>query len=170
MKKVVHKSFLFFAAILFFIAPQSCNQSGKNQDQTQSEIHEHEPSDSQAEHHEHESMASDSLVLNNGAKWKADAPTNKNAGLLIATGDQFAKKSNRTLEDYHAFGNDINAGINKMINECTMEGAPDQALHMWFLPVLKQTSTLKNATDTIGLNNLTSEMIHRLHIYSNYFE
>lgn len=170
MKKNLFKFVLPFATALLFIMPQACNQSGKNQDQTQSETHEHEPSDSQAENHEHESMVSDSLVLNNGAKWKADVPTNKNAGLLIATGDQFGKKSNRTLEDYHAFGNDINSGINKMINECTMEGAPDQALHMWFLPVLKQTGTLKNATDTTGLGNLTSEMIHRLHIYPDYFE
>jgi hypothetical protein len=82
-------------------------------------------------------------VLNNGAKWEADEPTNKNAGLLIANGDQFEKKSNRTLEDYHDFGNDINSGINKMIKECTMKGAQDQALHMWFLRVLKQTNTLK---------------------------
>jgi hypothetical protein len=51
-----------------------------------------------------------------------------------------------------------------------MEGEPDKALHMWFLPLLQQTGTLKKATDTTGLNNLTSEMIHRLHIYPEYFE
>ena len=170
MKKNVFKFILPLATALFFIMPQACNQSGKEQDKVQTETHQHEHPDSYEEHHEHESMSSDSLVLNNGAKWNADEPTNKNAGLLIATGDQFAKKSNRTLEDYHTFGKDITSGINKMINECTMEGAPDQALHLWFLPLLKQTGTLKEATDTTGLNNLSSQMIHRLHIYHDYFE
>lgn len=166
MKKNVLKLVLPIAVFFIFILAQGCNQSGKNQEQAPTGTTEHATSES----HEHESMASDSLALNNGAKWKADEPTNKNAGLLIATGDQFSKNSKRTLEDYHAFGNDITSGINKMIKECTMEGKEDAALHLWFLPLLQQTGTLKDAKDTTGLGSVTSEMIHRLQMYKNYFE
>lgn len=115
-------------------------------------------------------MGSDSLTLNNGVKWESDEPTDRNAGVLVGIGDQFSKKSNRTLEDYHTFGNDINTALNTMIRECTMEGEADMALHYWFLPVLEQTGTLRDATDTTGLSSVTSEMTQRLRIYGDYFE
>lgn len=156
MKNVILKSVLPAAVALLFILPQACNQSGKDQGQNET--------------HEHDSLVSYKLTLNNGVKWKADGPTKKNAAILISIGEQFSKKSNRTLEDYHAFGQDINSGINTMIKECTMEGEEDKALHLWFLPLLNQVSSLKNATDTAGLSNITSEMIHRLGIYKDYFE
>ncbi len=166
MKKNILKLVLPTVVFSIFILAQGCNQSGKHQELAPTEANEHETGDS----HDHDSMATDSLTLNNGAKWKADEPTNKNAGALIATGDQFSKSSKRTLDDYHAFGNDITSGINKMIKECTMEGKEDAALHLWFLPLLKQTNALKEATDTTGLGAVTSEMIHRLQMYKNYFE
>ena len=168
MKKAVFQLVLSVAMVILFIVPQACNQSGKNQDQAQAEAHEHAETDD--DHHDHESIAGESLTLNNGAKWEADEPTNNNADLLISIGDRFADISNKTLEDYQTFGKDILAGINKMIQECSMEGAADHALHLWFLPLLEQSKTLQEATDTTGLDSLTSEMIHRLNEYYDYFE
>lgn len=162
MKNSILKLVLPIVAVILFILPQACNQSEKNQDQTQTEQHD--------EDHSHDGAVSGQLTLNNGAKWQADDPTNKNAADLISIGEQFSKKSNITLEDYHAFGNDINSGINKMIRECTMEGEADQALHYWFLPLLEHSGTLQKATDTTGLSSITSEMNDRLGIYTNYFE
>ena len=168
MKKAVSKLVLSVAMVMFFIVPQACNPSGKNQDQAQTEAHEHSETDE--DHHDHESIAAESLTLDNGTKWEADEPTNNNANLLISIGDRFSDISNKTLEDYQIFGKDILGGINKMIQECSMEGAADHALHLWFLPLLEQSRTLQEATDTTGLASLTSEMIHRLNEYYDYFE
>lgn len=166
MKKAILKSVLPAVATLFFILPQACNQSGKNQNET----HEHAQTESHEESHDHKSLAAAGLTLNSGAKWEADEPTNKNAAILLSIGKQFSKESNRTLDDYHTFGQDINSGINTMIKECTMEGEADKALHLWFLPLLEQAGTLKDATDTTGLSSVTSKMIHRLNEYDDYFE
>lgn len=170
MKKTAPKLFLLFAAAFLFILPQSCKQNAKKQEhqheQAEADAHEHE--DDHA--HSHEGVDSDMLTLNNGSKWMADEPTNKNASILISIGEMFSKDSDKTLEDYHTFGNDINAAINLMIKECSMKGEADQALHYWFLPLLEQVNTIKEATDTIGLGTITSEMIHRLKEYNDYFE
>lgn len=167
MKNVYRKLVLPTIVVLSFIILQACNQSGEKQEPTD----QHNPA--QIEHHEdehaHEGNVSGKLTLNNGSKWLADDPTNKNAATLISIGEQFSKKSNKTLTGYRAFGNDIQSAINKMIKECTMKGEADQALHYWFLPILEQVNTLKEATDTTGLSSITSEMNHRLNEYHDYF-
>ncbi len=170
MKKNVLKFILPAALFFLFILVQGCNQGGNEQAKSTTDTGEHAQSEQLEGSHEHQNTSSDKLALNNGAKWKADESTNKNVALLVATGNKFSTSSKRTLEDYHGFGKDISAGINKMINECTMKGAADEALHHWFLPVLQQTKTLGDATDTTGLGSVASGMIDRLHIYPNYFE
>lgn len=171
MNTVIPKLLAPIMVVFLFLTIQACNQSGKDQEQTLSEEHNqtHDTHDEHADH-DHEMAETHILTLNNGAKWQADAPTNHNAQMLMAIGEQFSDKNQHALEDYQTFGNDVNAGINKMIRECTMEGAPDQALHVWFAPLLGQASTLSKATDTSGLDNIASEMVHRLEMYPEYFE
>ncbi len=170
MKKNVLKFILPAAAFSIFFLVQGCNSGSNDQAKSATDSSEHAQSATTEASHEHENTSSDEIALNNGAKWKADASTNKNVALLVATGNKFSSNSKRTLEDYHNFGNDINAGINKMISECKMTGAADGALHVWFHPVLTQSKTLSDATDTTGLGSIASGMIDRLHIYPNYFE
>jgi len=151
---------------LLIIMAQACNRSGKDHMQTEHHHEEH----AEGETHDHESPAEDMLTLNNGAKWQADEPTNRNAGVINSIGENFLKNNNRTLETYNALGTDISQAINTMIRECTMKGEADQALHYWFAPMLQRAGTLKNATDTTGLSDITSEMIERMRMYQDYFE
>lgn len=168
MKSIYLKLVLPTIVVLSFITLQACNQSREKQEPTE----QHNPA--QMEQHEdehvHDGNVPGMLTLNNGSKWLADDPTNKNAATLISIGEQFSKRSKKTLTDYQAFGNDIQSAINKMIKECTMKGEADQALHFWFLPILEQVNTLKEATDTTGLSSITSEMNHRLNEYHDYFQ
>lgn len=162
MKKTAPTLFLVLGAAFLFISAQACNQNTKE--------HQHDRAEAEDHHHAHEGDVSDMLTLNNGSKWLADESTNNNASILISIGEEFSKDADKTLEDYRTFGNDINAAINVMIKECSMEGKADEALHYWFLPVLKQASILEEATDTTGLSHVTSEMVHRLNEYGDYFE
>lgn len=169
MKSISIKWISLAAMALVFVIMQACNQSEKKNDQVQTEPHDEAHHHDEAAHDD-EGHEADRLTLNNGAKWPADAPTNKNAKIIISIGDQFLEKDNKTLEDYKAFGNDVNEAINTMIRECTMKGDADMALHFWFAPLLQDVSTIKAATDTTELDETAHKMIDRMRMYPQYFE
>src|SRR5665647_3966548 len=73
--------------------------------------------------HHHENNAEE-LTLNNSAKWKADEVTNNNVNNLQTIIDNFNKGNDKTLPGYQKAGNDLQKGLDKMINECRMKG-PD---------------------------------------------
>ncbi|SRR5690606_22823177 len=172
MKPGIVKFGLGIAIALIYILATSCNQSEKSNDHMHTESHEeiHDQSEVHDDHADHGDHSVDQLTLHNGAKWPADAPTNKNADVIISIGDQFSKKDPKTVEDYQKFGNDVNEAINTMIRECTMKGEADMALHYWFAPILQNASDLKKTSDTNELKSIASEMNDRIHIYHQYFE
>lgn len=185
MKNIFVKYGFLTAAAMLFTFTQACNQTEKKKNQVQTELnhevhnndeahnhdeaHKHDEVHSHGEIHGAENHTADRLTLNNGEKWLADEPTNKNAKIIISIGDQFLENDNRTLEDYQAFGDDISEAINTMIRECTMKGEADMALHFWFAPILQHANTLKNATDTMELSEITLDMVDRMRIYNDYF-
>lgn len=168
MKSIFVKRVFLAATALLFIMTQACNQSEKKKNQVQTELHDEVHGHDEA--HDNENYTADRLALNNGAKWSADKPTNKNAKIIISIGDQFLENDNRTLEDYQAFGEDVTEAINIMIRECTMKGEADMALHFWFAPLVQNANTLKEATDTKELRDIALKMIDRMHMYHKYFE
>lgn len=180
MKLSVEKTLLPLAVIMLFIVAQSCNQKKKQgevhieqHEKNQGEHkgnHEHAEEQEHTEEHDHAGFELEELTLNNGEKWQADKPTNRNAENLLAIGNRFSKKDHRTLEDYRTFGSEVEAGINKMIRECTMRGEPDVALHIWFFPILEGAESLKEANNAEGLEEVSSEMIKRMRIYDDFFE
>ncbi|HEY5463978.1 MAG TPA: hypothetical protein VIJ95_12030 [Hanamia sp.] len=57
-----------------------------------------------------------------------------------------------------------------MIKDCTLKGAPDEALHKWMLPILRQAGELKNVSDTAIAKPIFDSMVKRINIYYDYFE
>lgn len=176
MKHHIIKLFLTVATLTCFILIQSCNNSSEehhdqSQHHEQSEDHDnHDHESISMGSHGHEGMSEERLSLNNGAKWEADEPTNRNAEKIRTIGTQFQEIEEKGLEEYQTFGQEVNESINTMIRECTMEGEADQALHIWFLPLLQHAETLQDATDTDGLDQIADKMIDRINMYSGYFE
>lgn len=164
------------AVVTSFILIQSCNNSPEQHHegaQDHEEIQDHEGQDHDSHgvgSHGHESLTEERLTLNNGSKWEADEPTNRNAEKIIAIADHFLEINDKNLQAYQAFGEDITEALNTMIRECTMEGEADQALHLWFFPLLQHAETLQNATGTDGLDEIAVKMIDRINMYSGYFE
>lgn len=172
MKTPIPKLLLLAVALLFSVT-QACKQNTKEKDQVADEaMHEHTEEADQDDHdsHTHESDGTDMLALNDGEKWEADEPTNKNAAVLISIGEEFSNDADKTLEDYNKFGNDVIAAINVMIKECTMKGAADEALHNWFFPIMEQAGSLKDASNLTGLNDIASKINQRMNVYHDYFE
>jgi hypothetical protein len=107
------------------------------------------------------------LVLNNGAKWKADSTTVLNVALLqnIVSG---ARKG--SVEDYIQTASQLQYGLNKMVNECRMKGPDHDALHRWLEPLMEKTNELKKATTIDHAATTLGEIEKHINLFEQYFE
>lgn len=152
-----------FIILLFTSFIFSCNQGAKP-----AEFDAHAGDDHSEELAQN--VQSEKLMLNNGAKWKADNPTNSNVADLQKIANDFKAKPNPTSEDYQELNGMLGRGLNKMIQECKMEGPDHDALHLWLEPVLKQNAQLKDLTTSAKSKIVFDSLDHRLNIYHDYFQ
>jgi hypothetical protein len=60
--------------------------------------------------------------------------------------------------------------IDTLVRDCTLKGAPDEALHKWMMPILRQSRNLKNINDTAKARLIFDSIDNRINIYYDYFE
>ncbi|MEO9144129.1 MAG: hypothetical protein ABI237_01105 [Ginsengibacter sp.] len=148
------KKILFVLGLCTFLF--ACNQGSDKTTTDESSNHVHD-----------EDVA---LTLNNGAKWKADTMTNRHLVAIKTMANMFKVAPFPAAEKYQILGSDLQAGFNSMIKDCTLKGAPDEALHKWMLPILRQAQELKNITDTAKARPIFDSLDQRINIYYDYFE
>mgnify|MGYP001097888302 CR=1 FL=1 len=136
----------------------ACNSNPSSD--TETETH------AQSEDHAHDAM----LTLNNGQKWKADAPTNENVVDIRTIVQNFSAEPHTSLADYQIVADDLQKGLNKMVQECKMQGPDHDALHLWLEPLLKAVNELKKADDTASAEKIFHDIDERLQLYPQYFE
>lgn len=107
------------------------------------------------------------LVLNNGAKWKADAATNENVALLKAITSRAVPQDQA---GYQQAAEKLQEGLNKMVKECAMKGPDHEALHQWLVPLMGQVKALKNAGTAEQSAKIYQEIGQQINLYSTYFE
>lgn len=123
------------------------------------------------DHNDHDQATINTeLTLNNGSKWKADSITNHNVMNLKTTADNFRIKPFPSATDYQLVGNDLNAGVNKLIGDCKMSGPDHDALHHWLEPVLRESNDLKSSKDTAAARATFESLDKRIDDYHKYFE
>ena len=149
MKKI----FFILCSTAFFL---SCNQSSNQK----------EP----VENHNHNDSVSTELTLNNGAKWQADSSTNRHLAGIKTMANMFKVAPFPTADRYQMLGSDIQAKLDTMVQDCTLKGAPDEALHKWMLPILHQSRELQNITDTAQAKPIFDSLDQRINIYYDFFE
>ena len=149
MKKIF---LILFSSTLFLACNQSSNQK--------------EP----AETHDHDTHETNELTLNNGAKWKADSSTNRHLTGIKTMANMFKIAPFPSADRYQMLGSDIQAKLDTMVQDCTLKGAPDEALHHWMLPILRQARELKTITDTAQAKPIFDSLDQRINIYYDYFE
>lgn len=152
MKKIV--TMLLVTGLLL-----ACNSGNDNKGNTDSI--------STEENHQDHEKKSEGLILNNGAKWKADSTTLLNVALLENIVSAAKKES---LENYIQTATQLQDGLNKMITECKMKGADHDALHQWLEPLMEKTRDLKKATSTENAAAIMSEIDKHLNLFAQYFE
>lgn len=160
MKKIV---VLLLCATIFW----ACDNNGEAKKENTSH-------DIKGTHHEavegtHQEEGDTSLSLNDGVKWKSDKSTNKNVAELQQVISNFYKHKNKSAAGYSAVAQELQIGLNKMINECRMKGAEHDALHLWLYPLLKNVKDLKEAKGIEASGKEFDRIAQQVKNYSNYF-
>lgn len=117
--------------------------------------------------HKEEEASETGLVLNNGAKWKADSLTLRNVALLQ---DIVLDAKNERLENYLQTGDSLQKGLNKMIADCKMQGPDHDALHQWLHPLLGKVENLNKSTSASSAGAIFTEIQSHINVFSQYFE
>lgn len=120
---------------------------------------------SEAVHQQHET-ATEKLILNNGAKWKADSTTNNNVRNLKAILEKFNSGTDKSLPVYKKAADDLQHGLDKMISECKMQGPDHAALHKWLEPLIEMVAKLKQASTEAG----AAQSLEAIHTQLNLFD
>lgn len=123
-----------------------------------------------AEHAPRHEEGQATLTLNSGAKWKSDESTNNNVAEVKTIASRFNENKNSSLADYTVVGNELQAGMDKVIKECRMQGADHDALHLWLEPLLKNITGLRKAANETEAAGFFAEINERLQLYDQYFE
>ena len=137
----------------------ACNAGNENEKTITTE--------SAAENHAEHAEQVSGLALNNGVKWKADSITVLNVDLLQTIITSTKKES---PENYSQAAISLENGLNKMVNECKMKGADNEALHHWLEPVMKKTKELKSANSVENARTIFDEIEKQINLFPQYFE
>ena len=93
--------------------------------------------------HDHEGETSVEVKPSN-TKWKADAPTKANVANLVEILNKSASAGDTNKV---VLAENMQAGLDKLINECKMAGADHDALHVWLEEVIDEVKDLKKDDD-----------------------
>ncbi len=136
----------------------ACNEPGGHDSNATSE-----PAKEQHDHTE----KVPGMVLNSGAKWKADSTTMVNAVNLQTI---IAAAKTESPADYLQTSTALQAGLNKMVSECKMQGADHDALHVWLEPLMEKTKELGKTTSTENAATILHELETQVNLFPHYFE
>lgn len=151
MKKIL--AILFLASLLL-----ACNSSVDKKHSTETSV--------VSDDHEHDEKGTE-LQLNSGAKWKADSTTIVNTANL-QTIISVAKKN--SLEEFLQTSKALQDGLNKMVKECTMQGADHDALHIWLKPLIKNTKELSKTSSIENATHILQELETQMNLFPQYFQ
>lgn len=118
--------------------------------------------------HHHDSA--DSIVLNNGQKWKVVPNMLQYIRNMETDVAQFSKTENSSVKDYNALGEQLQKNIDLLTSNCTMEGQAHDELHKWLLPFIDMVDHLKKSTNTNDAALLFSNIKNSFQQFNANFE
>lgn len=116
-----------------------------------------------------ENSTTGKLMLNNGAKWKADQATITNVNRLKNIVKHAYSKTTRSLKDHQATTKALQEGLDRMIQECRLKGPNHQALHKWLEPLMAKINQLEHAGDAASMEILIQKIKAQLDLFDRYF-
>ncbi|MES2377885.1 MAG: hypothetical protein V4553_14960 [Bacteroidota bacterium] len=117
-----------------------------------------------------EQPAAEKLVLNNGARWKADQATIMNVGRLKNIVKRANGKTARSLKDHLATAKALQEGVARMIKECRLKGPDHLALHHWLEPLMTKINQLGTAAGAATAERSFNGIRAQLDLFDRYFQ
>ena len=91
-------------------------------------------------HEANTSVVHNSLQLNNGSRWKADAATRNNVAAIV---NVINDSSNMGQSNRAQLTKQLQIRIDTLVQQCRMQGPDHDALHVWLQQVLHDLQNVK---------------------------
>jgi hypothetical protein len=162
--------YLIFAMSL--LALVSCKDNKKQESNTEMDTVE-KPAEVKEEHHNDEGLNvyenawTKEIVMNNGAKWEANAETNEGVQKMQ---NSIKTQTTSTLDEYHKLAEQLNEDKNYVVKNCTMKGASHDNLHIWLLPLMAKIEALSESKTVDDASKIKHNIEENINAYSGYFE
>ncbi len=125
------------------------------------------PSSKESEHHHSES---DSIELNNGAKWKVVSEMMAHIRNMESDINLFSETKPTELKDFTQLGTNLQKNIDLLTSNCTMEGKAHDELHKWLLPYIDMVDKLNKSKNNDEALRIFEEIKASYKIFNLYFE
>ncbi len=114
----------------------------------------------------HQTDTTQSLILNEGKKWKVNAemlPHTLRMEVRLKTFDQTKEK------DFKDFGEKSQQDLDLLIASCTMKGESHNELHKWLIPHIQLVKDIAVVENNEEGSHLCKEMQHSFNTFNEYF-
>lgn len=119
---------------------------------------------------EHRHSESDSIELNNGAKWIVVPDMMKFIRTMESDITQFSVTQTTDLKDFQKLGVGLQKNIDLLTSNCTMEGKAHDELHKWLVPYIDMVSKLNESKNSNEAFTTFEELKASFQTFNQYFE
>jgi hypothetical protein len=153
MKKIksMKKNILLPLSIVLMVG---CNQKSNTKTPEQETV-------IQEENHHH---TDESIVLNNGKKWKVVE------SMAVYIRNMENAVNNFDGKDYTSLAENIDKNIRALTENCTMEGQAHDELHKWLVPFIELSEDFDVATEKEEQEKIYREFKNAFIEFNTYFE
>lgn len=122
------------------------------------------------ETHQHEEH-SDSIELDNGAKWKVKPEMLLFLKNMEADVKKFEEnKNHKQLTEYQNLGKSLQKNIDELTSNCTMEGKAHDELHKWLVPYIELVDEFNNSKSVEEAEGQFKKIATAFVAFNIYFE
>jgi hypothetical protein len=119
---------------------------------------------------EHQHSESDSIELNNGAKWKVVSEMMAHIRNMESDINLFSKTKQTELKDFTQLAASLQKNIDLLTSNCTMEGKAHDELHKWLLPYIDLVDKLNKSKSNDEALRIFEEIKTSYKTFNLYFE
>lgn len=119
---------------------------------------------------EHRHSESDSIELNNGAKWKVVSEMMAHIRNMESDINRFSETKHTELKDFTQLGTNLQKNIDLLTSNCTMEGKAHDELHKWLLPYIDMVDKLNKSKNNDEALHTFEEIKASYKLFNIYFE
>lgn len=156
----------FKALLILLIAAYAISCGNTSENDQDHDDHDHEEHEAEPKDEEHVD-SENTLDLNNGNLWSANVETTEGIGKMVVLMDSFS--DTESVEAYSKLSKDLNAALNTILKECTMEGEAHENLHTYLFPMFEMIAGI-GSTDLNTCQANYGKLKEQLSDYPNYFE